>query len=61
MEESDGVSSTQTTVGSDTEEDTENATVVVQMEVEKRSIRVMSFDTTLSPVRTARQKGDGFP
>ena len=31
MEESDGVSSTQTTVGSDTEEDTENTTVFVQI------------------------------
>jgi hypothetical protein len=60
-EESDGVSSTQTTTGSDAEEDTENATVLVQMEVEKRTIRVIPFVTTLSSVPTARQKGDGFP
>jgi hypothetical protein len=37
MEESDGVSSTQTAVGSDTAEDTENTTVLVQMEEEKRA------------------------
>ncbi len=34
----DGVSSTQTVVGSDTVEDTENTTVLVQLEEEKRVI-----------------------
>ncbi len=41
MDESDGVSSTQTAVGSDTPEDTENTTVLVQMEEEKRAIRTI--------------------
>ena len=63
MEESDGVSSTQTTAGSDSDEGTENTTVLVQMEEEERAIRAMPFVTTLSPVRKsrARQKGDGLP
>ena len=65
MEDSYGVFSTQTTVGSDTPEDTENTTVFVQMEEEKRTIPSMSFVTTLSFVRAvkvkARQKGDGLP
>ena len=43
MEESDGVSSTQTTVGSDTVEGTQNTTVLVQMEEEERAIRVIPF------------------
>jgi hypothetical protein len=41
MEESDGVSSTQTTAGPDTAEGTEKTTVLVQMEEEKRAIRAM--------------------
>ena len=56
MEESDGVSSTQTVAGSDTDEDTQNTTVLVQMEEEERVIRVMSFVTTLSLVRTVKDK-----
>ena len=46
MEESDGVSSTQTTVGSDTAE-------------EERAIRVMPFVTTLSFVRAVKGKTEG--
>ena len=56
MDESDGVSSTQTAVGSDTPEDTENTTVLVQMEEEKRAIRTMPFVTTLSFVRAVKGK-----
>ncbi len=52
MEESDGVSSTQTAAGSDTAE-------------EERAIRAMQFVTTLSFVRAvktrARQQGGGLP
>ena len=59
MEESDGVSSTQTTTGSDTVEVTENTTVLVQMEEEERAIRVMSFVTTLSFVRVVKGKTEG--
>ena len=59
MEESDGVSSTQTTTGSDTVEVTENTTVLVPMEEEKRAIRVMSFVTTLSFVRVVKGKTEG--
>jgi hypothetical protein len=51
MEESDGVCSTQTAAGSDTAEDAQNNTVIVQMEEEERVIRVMPFVTTLSFVR----------
>jgi len=51
---SDGLSSTHTAVGSDTVDDTENTTVLVQMEEEKRSIRTMPFVTTLSPVRVSQ-------
>ena len=46
MEESDGVSSTQTAAGSDTAE-------------EERAIRVMSFVTTLSFVRAVKGKTEG--
>ena len=46
MEDSDGVSSTQTAAGSDTAEGTQNTTVLVQMEEEKRAIRAMPFVTT---------------
>ena len=59
MEEGDGVSSTQTVVGSDTVEDTENTTVIVQMEEEKRAIRSIPFVTTLSPVCTVKDKVEG--
>ena len=59
MEESDGVSSTQTVVGSDTVEGTENTTVLVQMEEEIRGIRSMSFVTTLSFVRVVKGKTEG--
>ena len=59
MEESDGVSSTQTTTGSDTVEVTENTTVLVPMEEEKRAIRVMSFVTTVSFVRAFKGKTEG--
>ena len=41
MEESDGVSSTQTVTGSDIAEGTQNTTVLVQMEEEERDIRVI--------------------
>jgi hypothetical protein len=61
MEESDGVSSTQTSPGSDTPEDTENTTVLVQMEEEKRDIRTMPFVTTLSFVRAVKDKATGYP
>ncbi len=60
MEESDGVFSKQTTPGSDTVEDTEITTVLVQMEEEERDIREMSFVTTLSPVRGSQGKGWWF-
>ena len=59
MEESDGVSSTQTTTGSDTVEVTENTTVLVPMEEEKRAIRAMPFVTTLSFVRAVKGKTEG--
>jgi hypothetical protein len=59
MEDSDGVSSTQTTVGSDTVEGTQNTTVLVQMEEEERAIRVMPFVTTLSFVRAVKGKAEG--
>ena len=59
MEESDGVSSTQTVTGSDTVEVTENTTVLVQMEEEKRTIRVIPFVTKLSSVRTVKDKTEG--
>jgi hypothetical protein len=52
MDESDGVCSTQTAAGSDTAEGTQNNTVLVQIEEEERTIRVMPFVTTLSFVRT---------
>ena len=38
MEQSDGVSSTQTTTASDTTEDTENTTVLLQMEELKEGL-----------------------
>ena len=38
---------------------TENTTVIVQMEEEKRAIRSMPFVTTLSPVRTVKDKVEG--
>ena len=60
MEESDGVSSTQTAAGSDTAEGTENTTVLVQMEEEKRAIRAMPFVTTLSFVRAVKGKAEGW-
>ena len=47
MEESDGVSSTQTAVGSDTAE-------------EERAIRAMPFVTTLSFVRAVKGKAEGW-
>jgi len=56
MEESDGVSSTQT----DTAEGTEKTTVLVQMEEEKRAIRAMPFVTTLSFVRAVKGKAEGW-
>ena len=59
MEESDGVSSTQTAAGSDTAEGTEKTTVLVQMEEEKRAIRDMPFVTTLSFVRAVKGKAEG--
>jgi hypothetical protein len=59
MEESDGVSSTQTTTGSDTTEGTQNTIVLVQMEEEERVIRVMPFVTTLSFVRAVKDKAEG--
>ena len=59
MEESDGVCSTQTAAGSDTVEDTEKTTVLVQMEEEKRAIRVMPFVTTMSFVRAVKGKTEG--
>jgi hypothetical protein len=60
MEESDGVSSTQTAAGSDTPEGTENTTVIVQIEEEKRVIRAMPFVTTLSFVRVVKGKAEGW-
>ena len=60
MEESDGVSSTQTAAGSDTAEGTENTTVLVQMEEEKRAIRAIPFVTTLSFVRAVKGKAEGW-
>ena len=60
MEESDGVSSTQTVAGSDTVEDTQNTTVLVQMEEEERAIRAMPFVTTLSFVRAVKGKAEGW-
>ncbi len=59
MEESDGVSSTQTVTGSDTVEGTQNTTVLVQVEEEERAIRVMPFVTTLSFVRAVKGKTEG--
>jgi hypothetical protein len=59
MEESDGVCSTQTTAGSDTDEGTQNNTVFVQMEEEERTIRAMTFVTTLSFVRAVKDKAEG--
>ena len=59
MEKSDGVSSTQTTVGSDSDEGTENTTVLVPMEEEKRTIPSMPFVTTLSFVRAVKGKTEG--
>ena len=59
MEESDGVSSTQTVSGSDTVEGTENTTVLVPMEEEKRVIRAIPFVTTLSFVRAVKGKTEG--
>ena len=64
MEESDGVSSTQTAAGSDTAEGTQNTTVLVQMEEEERAIRAMPFVTTLSFVRAVKRQGrrvSGYP
>ncbi len=55
MEEIDGVSSTQTVSGSYTVEDTQNTTVLVQMEEEERVIRTMPFVTTLAFVRGKNQ------
>ena len=60
MEESDGVCSTQTAAGSDTPEGTENTTVIVQIEEEKRVIRAMPFVTTLSFVRAVKGKAEGW-
>jgi hypothetical protein len=60
MEESDGVCSTQTAVGSDTAEGTQNNTVLVQMEEEERVIRAMPFVTTLSFVRAVKGKAEGW-
>jgi hypothetical protein len=59
VEESDGVSSTQTVTGSDTVEGTQNTTVLVQVEEEERAIRVMPFVTTLSFVRAVKGKTEG--
>ena len=52
--------STQTAAGSDTAEDTENKTVLVQMEEEERAIRAMPFVTTLSFVRAVKGKAEGW-
>jgi hypothetical protein len=60
MEKSDGVCSTQTAVGSDTAEDTQNNTVLVPMEEEERDIRVMPFVTTLSFVCPVKDKTEGW-
>jgi hypothetical protein len=43
----------------DTAEDTENTTDLVQMEEEKRVIRTIPFVTTLSPVRVVKDKVEG--
>ncbi len=59
MEESDGVSSTQTVGGSDTAEGTQNTTVLVQIEEEERAIREMPFVTTLSFVCAFKDKTEG--
>ena len=53
---SDVVSSTQRTAGSDTTEDTENTTMLVQMEEKKRAIRALPFVTKLSFVRAVKDK-----
>jgi hypothetical protein len=59
MEESDGVSSTQTAAGSDSAEGTQNTTMLVQMEEEERTIRAMPFVTTLSFKRAVKGKEEG--
>ncbi len=53
-EESDRVSSTESTVGSDTTESTESTTILVQMKEENRGIRALSFVTKLSFVRVVK-------
>jgi hypothetical protein len=53
---SDIVYSTQRTVGSDTTEDTENTTMLVQMEEKKRAVRALPFVTKLSCVRAVKDK-----
>jgi hypothetical protein len=60
MEESDGVSSTQTAAGSDSAEGTQNTTVLVQMEEEERTIRAMPFVTTMSFTRAVKGKTEGW-
>jgi hypothetical protein len=59
MEDSQGVSSTQTVTGSDIVEDTQNTTVLAQMEEEERAIRAMPFVTTLSFVCAVKGKAEG--
>ena len=59
MEESDGVSSTQTDTGSDTVEGTEDTTMIEQMEEVKRALRALPFVTELSFVRAVKYKGHG--
>ena len=59
MEESDGVSSTQTVAGSDTVKGTQNTTVLVQMEEEERVIRAMPFVMTSSFVCAFKGKTEG--
>ena len=46
-------------MGLDTVEGTPNTTVLVQMKEEKRTIRVMPFVTTLSPVPVVKDKTEG--
>ncbi len=59
MEESDGVSSTQTDTGSDTVEGTEDTTMIEQMEDVKRAIRALPFVTELSFVRAVKYNISG--
>jgi hypothetical protein len=60
MEESDGVSSTQSVVGSDTVEDTENSTMFTQMEEVERDIRTLPFVTELSFVCAVKYEDKMF-